>query len=67
MEQRITDYVTYAAAEPTEGWEAAPASAEPAAILPVRFFSAVAPVALAPSAPMFDPGRSERRSAGRRH
>jgi penicillin-binding protein 1A len=68
MEQRITDYVTYAAAEPAEGWEAAPAvSVEPAAILPVRMFSAVAPVALTPSAPLFDPGRAERRPTGGRH
>jgi penicillin-binding protein 1A len=67
MEQRITDYVTWASAEPAEGWEAAPvAAAPPAALLPVRFFSAVTPVALVPSAPMFDPGRAERRSKGGR-
>ena len=68
MEQRITDYVTYASAEPADGWEAAPVAAvEPAALLPVRLFSAVAPVALIQSAPMFDPGRPERRPQGGRH
>ena len=67
MEQRITDYVPFAAAEPAEGWDTAPvAAAPPATLLPVRLFSAVAPVAhwRRPS-PMFDPGRSERRSKGR--
>jgi penicillin-binding protein 1A len=64
MEQRITDYVEYAAAEPPEGWEAVPAVELPA-LLPVRAFSAVTPVALVrPAGPVFDPGRSERR--GRR-
>lgn len=68
MEQRITDYVLFAAKGPLEGWDAAPVAAmEPSALLPVRLLSAVAPVAMAPPSPMFDPGRSERRPKGGRH
>jgi membrane peptidoglycan carboxypeptidase len=67
MEQRITDYVVFAAMGPPEGWDPAPvATVEPAALLPVRLLSAVAPVRMAPRAPMFDPGRSERRTKGGR-
>jgi hypothetical protein len=64
MEQRITDYVAAAAADTSDEWAAEPAvpAAEPA-WLPARLMPALAlaPVALAAPAPVFDPARSERR------
>ena len=65
MEQRITDYVAGAAAEDSAEWaavETAPAF-EPA-VLPARLMPAFAltPVTVAPTSPLFDPARSDRRS-----
>jgi hypothetical protein len=64
MEQRITDYVVAAAADEAGDWAAAETVPvfEPA-VLPARLMPALAltPVSLAPSSPLFDPARSDRR------
>jgi penicillin-binding protein 1A len=65
MEQRISDYVAWAAAGETEAWgstETAPGF-EPA-VLPARLMPALAltPVAVTAPGPMFDPARSDRHS-----
>jgi penicillin-binding protein 1A len=65
MEQRISDYVAWAAAGETEAWgskETGPGF-EPA-LLPARLMPALAlaPVAVAAPGPMFDPARSDRHS-----
>ena len=66
MERRITEYLADAAAAPPDDWAAAPPEPEPA-LIPVRLMQALAPMALRPPAPVFDPERGDRRRRHDRH
>jgi hypothetical protein len=64
MEQRITDYVAWAAADQSEAWAAETPPAAELAVLPARLMPALAltPVSLPRPGPVFDPARDDARS-----